>query len=52
MVTGCSKDSGNGGKGTKDDPVKITYLDNIPSPERTALLKEMIAKFEEKKSRN
>ncbi|MDR6123105.1 multiple sugar transport system substrate-binding protein [Bacillus sp. SLBN-46] len=48
MVTGCSKDSGNGGKGTKDDPVKITYLDNIPSPERTALLKEMIAKFEEK----
>lgn len=48
IITGCSKDSGNQDKGTKSDPIKLTYLDNIPSPERTALLKDMIKKFEDK----
>ncbi len=57
IVSGCSQPNSNATPSesaaktenkSNGSPVKITYLDNIPSPERTALMKEIIAKFEEK----
>ncbi|KIL37679.1 hypothetical protein SD71_03560 [Cohnella kolymensis] len=64
VVTACSSGNKTSGASSSNSPestssssstpssseekVTISYLDNIPSPERTALLKEIIGKFESK----